>query len=483
MAKILFIYPNKWGRGITPIWIASHYSILKQDHKVELFDATFYKDWTENELEFNTKNKQYKESNYFDLVKFSELPIKNELQNKIDSFKPDIIFWSALSSHIHGEGEYVNIEYGYELLTKVNTHGAKLITGGLQATASPSIVFDNFKNIDFLIQGESELVLKEFADKTDKNIKINSINGLVYLDKYKKIISNQKQKILNDLDVLPDYDYTLFDSQCFLRPYNGKVLKVIDYELSRGCIYTCSYCVETVIQKYYGFEEKTPKGALKKAKNYLRNKSPKKVYRELADVRDKFGIELVRSQDTNFLTIEPQLLKGLEKLILDKPLNMKFYIETRPEGINEKSVELLKNLGVDGVGMGLELAGSDFREENLNRYVNEDRIVKAFELLKKAGIKRTSYNIIGLPKQTEKDILETIKFNKQLDPDNITVAFYTPYLGTTEQMKSTKLNYFGSYEKRIDSQLRSVSKDETIPLSQLNYYKENFYNLVKGNQI
>ena len=30
MAKVLFINPNKWGRGITHIWIASHSSALKK---------------------------------------------------------------------------------------------------------------------------------------------------------------------------------------------------------------------------------------------------------------------------------------------------------------------------------------------------------------------------------------------------------------------------------------------------------------------
>ena len=43
MAKILLINPNKWGRGITPIWIASHSAYLKSErHNVKLFDATFY---------------------------------------------------------------------------------------------------------------------------------------------------------------------------------------------------------------------------------------------------------------------------------------------------------------------------------------------------------------------------------------------------------------------------------------------------------
>ena len=43
MAKVLFINPSKWGRGI-PIWIASHSSVLKSNnHNVELFDSTFLK--------------------------------------------------------------------------------------------------------------------------------------------------------------------------------------------------------------------------------------------------------------------------------------------------------------------------------------------------------------------------------------------------------------------------------------------------------
>ena len=64
MTKILFINPSKWGRGITPIWIPSHYSSLKKNHEIKLFDCTFYSDWTDNEIKFNTENKQYKKSDY-----------------------------------------------------------------------------------------------------------------------------------------------------------------------------------------------------------------------------------------------------------------------------------------------------------------------------------------------------------------------------------------------------------------------------------
>jgi len=132
--------------------------------------------------------------------------------------------------------------------------------------------------------------------------------------------------------------------------------------------------------------------------------------------------------------------------------------------------------------MGIELSGQDFREEELNRFSNENAIVKGFKLLKAAGIKRTSYNIIGLPRQNEESIKNTIKFNKMLKPDNVTVAFFSPYLGTNEQKKSYKLNYFKEYQKQVDGQLRSLSKDNLVPYEKLNFYKENFKRLVfEGN--
>jgi radical SAM superfamily enzyme YgiQ (UPF0313 family) len=83
-------------------------------------------------------------------------------------------------------------------------------------------------------------------------------------------IIEKQQKIINDLDKISPYDYDIFDNQSLLRPYNGSVVKAVDFEMSRGCIYSCNYCVETIIQKYYDFNESSPKtGAIKNFKSYL----------------------------------------------------------------------------------------------------------------------------------------------------------------------------------------------------------------------
>ncbi len=489
MSKILFLNPNRWGRGITHIWISSHSGILKRNnHIVELFDASFYSDWSLNEVKFQTKNEMYKKTNYENFLKFNSNDIFEDLQKKINKFRPDFIFWSAISSHIHGEGEYVNIQNGYDLLKKLDTKNSILITGGLQATSAAEIILKKMPKINYLIGGESELVLLEILNNFDdqKNLKnkteyLDNINGISYIKK-KKFFRNKKQKIINNLDNLTPYDYDIFDKQSLIRPYNGNVVKAVDYEMSRGCIYSCNYCVETIIQKYYNFNESSPKtGAIKNFKSYLRSKSATKIFEELVYLNKIKKIELIRCQDTNFLTNDRNVLLELSNLIDKSDLNIKIYIETRPEGINEKSIELLKKLKIDGVGMGIELADEKFREDSLHRFANQEKTLSAFKLLKINGIKRTAYNIIGLPNQDEESVLKTIEFNKKLNPDNITVAFYSPYYGTRSQIDGKEAGIFDDYEFDVDSALRTKSKDtDLLPIDKLKFYKENFVRLVRN---
>ena len=328
--------------------------------------------------------------------------------------------------------------------------------------------------------GESEFVLKEFADKIKSGNQISDINGSSHI-KGKKITINPKQKIIDSLDKFSPYNYDIFDDQVFFRPYNGEVVRAVDYELSRGCIYSCSYCVETVIQKYYGFEESSSKtGAIKNFKSYLRNKSANVIFDEITYLVKKKNINFIRCQDTNFLTNDRKILMELANKIKKSDLNFRIYIETRPEGINDLSVELLKDLKVDGVGMGIELAGEDFREESLNRFASQEKTILAFKLLKKNGIKRTSYNVIGFPDQNEESILQTIEFNKLLNPDNITVAYYSPYVGTGQQKKGVDTETFSEYEFDADAALRSKSKSKELSTEKLDYYKQNFVKLSRA---
>lgn len=479
MARILLLNPNRWGRGITTIWIASHAAALKaRGHEVRLFDATFHRDWAQNENAYNTANRQYAPTPYETKIAYKDTPVRDALQAALDDFDPDLVFWSALSSHIHGEGEYVNIQHGYALMQGRRTR-ALTVAGGLQATADARSTWARFPALDLLIAGESDLALADLADTLAAGGDLAQVAGLVRKAADGTVTANARQPLISDLDAIPPYDYTLFEDQVFLRPYNGEVVRAVDYELSRGCVYTCSYCVETVIQHYYGFTEATRRGALVNAKRYLRCKSAARIMQEITGLHERFGVTLFRCQDTNFLTIERDVLNELADRMDAAGLPVKLYVETRPEGINAGTATLLKRLRVDGVGMGIELATQDFRESSLNRYSDQERIIAAFRFLREAGIKRTAYNIIGLPGQDEASVLETIAFNRILDPDNITVAFYSPFLGTDQQVKAVEQACFDDYEFDIDPQLRTLARDGKLSRELLDFYKANFVRLAR----
>lgn len=477
--KILFINPNKWGRGITTIWIASHSGILKRNNiDVELFDTTFYKSWSDDEIQINTKNLQFKKSKYFDQVKYTNNNVFDDLKIKINNFKPDIIFWSAISSHIHGEGEYISLDYGYELI-KMLKSDVIFVAGGIKATNNPRTILEKYNRIDYLISGESELVLLDLVKCFPNTKLIKSLNGISFKEG-SKIVVNKPQRIISNLDEISPYNYEIFEKDIFKRPYNGEVLNAIDFEISRGCIYSCSYCVETIIQKYYGFNEiNKNSGSIKNFKNYRRNKSANIIFKEIKKLNEKMNISLFRMQDTNFLTIDRKVLDKLSDLINESKLNIKLYIETRAEGINEKSIQLLKKLKVDGVGMGLELSDEEYRNNHLNRFVNQSKIINAFKMLKNAKINRTAYNIIGLPNQTEESIIKTIEFNHQIKPDTSIAAFYSIYRGTKLEEKADK-EFIEEDPYGMDPQIRSKSLKHKIPIDILQFYKDNFTYFVKN---
>ena len=91
-----------------------------------------------------------------------------------------------------------------------NKYKAKLITAGLQATSAAEIVLKKMSKIDYVIRGESELVLKDICDKIDKNISFTNQPGVAFLEK-DNVVINQRQQILNSLDPLTPYDYSIFD--------------------------------------------------------------------------------------------------------------------------------------------------------------------------------------------------------------------------------------------------------------------------------
>ena len=71
-------------------------------------------------------------------------------------------------------------------------------------------------------------------------------------------------------------------------------------------------------------------------------------------------------------------------------------------------------------------------------------IGKAFKMTKEVGITTLAYFMIGSPRETKSQILETIKFAKKLKPDFVHFSVTTPF-------PATPLYYMGLEKGQLKS--------------------------------
>jgi hypothetical protein len=270
MAKILFIHPyaeSEFARQSIPISLISTL-LKKHGHICEIFDTTFL----DNEILRGIRpdhDKTLAANFYFkkwDSGKFIKLKKKGNifylLQEKIDSFAPDIITFSFWGSHLHAEGEYFSYHNGLKLINNVNLNKNSItIVGGTIPSSNPEGVLRKEKKINYVIKGESEFVYLDLANAIDRKQNLNNILNLNFLVE-NKFYSNQLRPLIDPLDQLPDVCLDIYDSNTFYRPYHGKVVRMIDYELSRGCWYRCTFCLSPFQRE----------ATYNKAKNFRREK-------------------------------------------------------------------------------------------------------------------------------------------------------------------------------------------------------------------
>ena len=66
---------------------------------------------------------------------------------------------------------------------------------------------------------------------------------------------------------------------------------------------------------------------------------------------------------------------------LYQEIKLPFWCQTRPETINEKRLELLKNMGCARISFGLEHGNEKFRKKHLNRMMPNSVITNSLNLV------------------------------------------------------------------------------------------------------
>jgi len=408
--KVLFIYPNTMMATLVPIGISLLSSCLKSNgFQVDLFDTTYYK--TE-EINFELKKVELLQLKPFNFeergVTFINTDMYIDLNNKIESFKPDLIAITIV------EDTY---DLACSLLDSIRKSDIPIIAGGVFVTFSPDEVIQN-KNIDMINVGEGEYSLVELCEKMYNHEDYSNIEN-IWFKSDGNIKKNNLRKLI-DLHELPFIDYDVFDKKRLYRPMQGKIYTMVHIELDRGCPYDCTYCEAPHLRKL--FKEYN-------CGNYYRTKNVDFVMDELRYLVQKYNPDYINFNAESFLARPVKELKEFAEKY--KKIGIPFWCQSRPETITEEKIRILKDMNCKNLQFGIEHGNEEFRSKILNRHYTNKKLLDGLKIVEKFGIEYTVNNIIGFPDETRELVFDTININRRINPTTINCYLFTPYKGTT----------------------------------------------------
>jgi hypothetical protein len=220
---------------------------------------------------------------------------------------------------------------------------------------------------------------------------------------------------------LEDINYELLDLEKTEIPdfsdFNLSMYPQMATYASRSCPFQCSFCSETVQWGKY------------------RKKDPKQVADELISLYKIFGRQLFLLGDSLLNPIVTEL--ATELISRDTVIYWDAYLRAdKPVCIPENAF-LWRRGGLYRARLGIE-SGSQKVLNLMNKNITVDQIKGALSSLANAGIKTTTYWVLGHPNETEEDFRETLSLVEELQ-DYIYEADWHPfYFFPSGQVNSSK---------------------------------------------
>ncbi|MCK4597144.1 B12-binding domain-containing radical SAM protein [bacterium] len=294
---------------------------------------------------------------------------------------------------------------------------AVIVWGGWHSTLLPG---DTLKSelMDMIVIGPGEETIVDLVDAVEKGGGFEGILGIGYKENGKVIINGPRQ--LPDVNKLPTLKWDLIDVESYLM--HDVSPRTITYISSRGCPYRCGFCAIKTI--------------------YMRKWKPlanEHVIEEIKYLKEKYGIDGIRFEDSNFFSSRNRVLQLSEEFIKND-FRLKWSALARPDDLSRYTRDelmLMKRGGMSQVLVGAESADQDALDL-IKKDTKVEVLDKLVELCIANDISMILSYMVGFPKTGGKDI--DITLNKIADlhskfpfgekNNEILLFYYTPYPGS-----------------------------------------------------
>lgn len=271
---------------------------------------------------------------------------------------------------------------------------AKIVLGGAGYSIFPKEAL-SYLAADMGIQGEGEQSFAMLLDRIENNDDLSNIPGLYHADRSIANLPDTFRKI--DQNLYPQPDRHIFSLE-----HTGEEIIWLPFQTRRGCPLNCSYCSTPLI------EGKT-----------TRKRSTGLIIDALSEYAST-GFDHLFFVDNTF-NLPPEYSKDLCDQMIEAGLNITWRCILYPGKVEKELVEKMAQSGCVEVSLGME-SGSDTILRKMNKQYRTVDVNHASDLLKKSGIRRMGFLLLGGPGETRQTVLESLEFVDSLALEMVKVT-------------------------------------------------------------
>ena len=325
----------------------------------------------------------------------------NEAVERVKRTKPQIVgFYSMFSM------KKTTLELASAIKRECGVDCGLFVVGGPLPSWSPESFLGIF---DVVAVGEGEETMVEIADCVANGVGFEGVKGLVFRDGERTVQTDPRGSI-EDLDGVAFPSRELFDNETYKKYYRDRFgYSTSSMITSRGCPFSCDFCSRPI----FGTE--------------IRSRSVNNIVDEVEQIA-ALGYDRVWFADDCFTLNREHVLNVCNELVRRK-VDISWECLSRVDTMDKKVAEGMKRAGCLRVFFGIE-SGNDSVLHLMNKHITTTQAKSAVYAAKTAGLKTGAFFIVGYPGESDKTVLDTVRFASGLPLDYLSFTLPYPIPGT-----------------------------------------------------
>ena len=336
-------------------------------------------------------------------------------------------------------------------------YGAPMFCFGPHASTTPAESMARASQVDGMFVGEPEDGVLELAALSSLD-ELGNVASLTYR-RDSEIVPHRAHGTFTGFLAAPVPAWDLLDVTRYTLPLEGRPYVII--ESSRGCPYTCDFCVAPIHQGHK-----------------FRERSAASIVDEMAFVVRTSGVKFFYLWGDT-VTLNVKSFSAICEEIIARQLNVQWFGNARADNLQDpKFVDRLKRSGCWMLALGIETESEETRKDMMKRLESE-KIRIALQNMRASGIKSFGFFILGYPGEDAQALERTIDYAIRLDPDFANFYPAVPYPGTELYNKAKREGLLASedWTKMEYSYylLKGNGLDEQVVMDAINRAKRRFF--------